>query len=228
MDLLAFAKGPLLHLSVVVFIVGIVWRLTGIFLLRGKRNLSEPRNVQMWKGLRLTALRSWPRKEFMGPSALWEANSYIFHFALFAVVLFGAPHILFLADIFKGLLGFDLTDIVGFGWPNLPGGVLYFLSAVSIVSLLAALCHRLVNPVKRLISNFDDYFTWFVTIAPLVTGLLTVSHLGAPYQTLLALHVLSIDLLLLWFPFGKLLHPFTMFVVRGVTGVMFERKGAAL
>ena len=86
----------------------------------------------------------------------------------------------------------------------------------------------LIDPVKRLISNFDDYMSWLVTTAPMVTGMLAYSHIGGPYQTLLGAHILSVEALLIWFPFGKLMHPFTMFVARGVTGVLFERKGAAL
>jgi len=83
--------------------------------------------------------------------------------------------------------------------------------------------------VKRLISNFDDYFSWFVTFAPLATGLLAFSHLaGWPYERLLAFHLLSVELLLVWFPFGKLMHAFTIFAARGATGLIFERRGASL
>jgi nitrate reductase gamma subunit len=86
-----------------------------------------------------------------------------------------------------------------------------------------------VNPVKRLISNFDDYFSWLVTIAPLATGMAAFAHLGGwPYERLLAIHLLSAELLLVWFPFGKLMHAFTIFVARGSTGMLFERKGASL
>jgi len=97
-----------------------------------------------------------------------------------------------------------------------------------VFCLIVVLIHRMVNPVKRLISNFDDYFSWFVTIAPLITGMLATSHIGGPYQILLALHILSVELLLVWFPFSKLMHVFTMFTARAVTGALFDRKGAAL
>jgi nitrate reductase gamma subunit len=79
-----------------------------------------------------------------------------------------------------------------------------------------------------MLSNFDDYFSWFVTITPIATGMLAYAHYGAPYPTLLGLHLLSVELLMLWFPFGKLMHAFTMFIARGVQGVAFERKGASL
>jgi nitrate reductase gamma subunit len=65
-------------------------------------------------------------------------------------------------------------------------------------------------------------------MVPLLTGMMAYSHVGPPYQTTLAMHILSVELLLVWFPFGKLMHAFTIFITRGATGMQFERKGAAL
>jgi nitrate reductase gamma subunit len=229
MSLLEFARGPALQWSLFVFIVGVLWRLLGVLLLRSKKDFSEPRNPAAWKGLRLIALRSWPRREFLAGTAFGEVMGYAFHIGFLVTLFFFAPHVLFLADIAHGLIGTDLTALVGFGWPTLPNGIVTLLASVSVAALVAVLVHRLVNPVKRLISNFDDYFSWFVTIAPLVTGLLAFSHLaGWPYERLLAYHLLSVELLLVWFPFGKLMHSFTIFAARGTTGMLFERKGASL
>lgn len=229
MDLLEFARGPGLQWSINVFIAGVLWRLLGVFLLRTKRDLSEPRNRAAWKGLRLIALRSWPRREFLEGTAFGEVTGYTFHVGFLMSLFFLAPHVLFFADVARGLLGTDLRGLVGFGWPTLPNGIVTLLSAVSVAALLAALVHRIVDPVKRLISNFDDYCSWFVTFLPLVTGMAAFAHLaGWPYERLLAVHLLSVELLLVWFPFGKLMHAFTIFAARGSTGMIFERRGASL
>jgi nitrate reductase gamma subunit len=211
-----------------IFVVGVLWRLVGILLLRGKKDLSEPRNRAAWKGLRLIGLRSWPRKEFLGGTAFGEIMGYTFHIGFFVALFFYLPHILFFEDLAKGLIGVNFKQLFGVAWPYLPGGIIYFFSAVSVAALIAVLIHRLASPVKRLISNFDDYFSWFVTIAPLVTGMLAYGHIGRPYQTLLGLHLVSIELLMVWFPFGKLMHAFTIFAARSIQGIEFERKGAAL
>ena len=228
MDLLAFARGPGMYWAMVIFVVGILWRLVGILLLRRKKELSEPRNRAAWKGLRLIGLRSWPRKEFLGGTAFGEILGYTFHIGFFVALFFYVPHILFFEDIAKGLVGVNFTRVFGFAWPTLPGGVIYFFSAVSLAALIAVLIHRIASPVKRMLSNFDDYFSWVVTVAPIATGMMAFSHYGAPYPTLLALHLLSVELLMVWFPFGKLMHAFTIFAARGSQGVQFERKGAAL
>ena len=228
MDLLSFARGPLMQWAVTIFVVGMLWRIFGIWLLRRKADLSEPRNPAAWKGLWLVLYRSWPRREFIGATAFTETMGYVFHLGFLATLFFFLPHVLFFADMVSGLFGFTFKGVVGVPWPTLPGGAIYFLGAVSVAALIAVLIHRLVNPVKRLISNFDDYLSWLLTIAPLVTGLLAYGHIGAPYQTLLALHILSVDLLLVWFPFGKLMHAFLIVATRATQGMQFERKGASL
>jgi nitrate reductase gamma subunit len=228
MDLLTFARGPGMQWAVTIFVIGVLWRLVGILLLRGRRDLSAPRTKSSWKGLRLLALRSWPRKEFLGGTAFGEIMGYTFHVGFFVALFFFLPHVLYFEDIAKGLIGVNFQRVFGFAWPYLPGGIVYFFSAVSLAALVAVLIHRIADPVKRMLSNFDDYFSWLVTIAPIVTGMLAYSHFGAPYPTLLALHLLSVEVLLLWFPFGKLMHAFTIFLARGTQGVTFERKGAPL
>ena len=61
---------------------------------------------------------------------------------------------------------------------------------------------------------------------PLVTGVVAASHLGARYETLLAIHILSVALLLIWLPFGKLMHFFLVFVTRSQTGAQLSHRGA--
>jgi hypothetical protein len=44
----------------------------------------------------------------------------------------------------------------------------------------------------------------------------------------LAVHLLSVEAMLIWLPFGKLSHAFLIFISRGITGAAFARKGASL
>jgi hypothetical protein len=65
-----------------------------------------------------------------------------------------------------------------------------------------------------------------MTLLPIVTGLLIPLRLGVRYETLLAIHILSVAALMIWLPFGKLGHTFLVFITRGTTGMAFERRGA--
>lgn len=217
MDLLQFARGPALSWAFAIFAFGMTWRLLGILLLKRRPDYSEPRHASSWPGaVKLIITRSWPRREFRQRTIFGQTVGYIFHIGL-AIVVFGfAPHILF----FKGLTGLD--------WPSLPNAVIYLSGAITIAALIVVLGRRLSHPVLRLLSNFDDYFSWLVTFIPVATGMLAVAHLGARYETLLAVHILSVAVLLIWFPFGKLMHAALVFVSRGSTGALFERKGASI
>jgi nitrate reductase gamma subunit len=216
MDLLAFARGPALQWALVIFVLGSLWRLTGILLLRRKPDYTEPRSRATWRGaLKLIVTRTWSRREFRASTAFGQSLGYVFHIGLVVVVFGFVPHILF------------IHSLTGLQWPGLPSSIVYVSGALTVAALVAALVRRLSNPVLRLLSNFDDYFSWLVTVAPVITGLLAVAHLGARYETLLAIHILSVCLLLAWLPFGKLMHVFLVFISRGTTGALFARKGAS-
>jgi nitrate reductase gamma subunit len=158
----------------------------------------------------------WPAKAYARTSLFATINGYVFHIGL-AIIVFGlAQHILVIRNLF------------GVSWPNLPSGVISVVAVITLASLIAALTRRLTNPVLRLISTFNDYWSWFVTVLPVITGLVAVSHLWVPYETLLAVHILSVALFLIWFPFGKLMHAFLVFVTRSETGVVYGRRGVKI
>jgi len=60
-----------------------------------------------------------------------------------------------------------------------------------------------------------------------LTGILLSGETVAGYETLLALHILSAELMIVWLPFGKLMHAGLVFAGRGLMGMNFSRKGAA-
>jgi nitrate reductase gamma subunit len=217
MDLLAFSRGPALKVALVIFCVGVVWRIVGFALLRVRRDLNKPRASilkSMTGGLVAVGSRSWPHPEFIPRTGAGEALGYSYHIGLFIVVLLFGPHIVFLGSL------------LGFSWPGLPSGLITVLSVLTLTLFLAVLFRRVTHPVLRMLSNFDDYFSWFVTALVLATGLAATAHIGGRYETLLAVHILSVDLLLVWFPFGKLMHAFYLFPSRAINGALLARKGA--
>jgi len=218
MTLLEFARGPGLQGALIIFVVGVLWRLVGILLLKHKRDYNEPRYGGLWPlwgGFKMIFTRFWPRKPFQARTAYNETLGYIFHIGLAIIVFGGGFHILFIEDLF------------GVSWPHLPNDVIYLAGVVTLVAMIALLIRRLTHPVLRMLSNFDDYFSWLVTILPVVTGLMAVAHFGARYETLLAIHILSFELMLVWFPFGKLMHAFLFVPSRAASGYIMTRRGAS-
>ena len=214
MTLLDFARGPALQWSLVVLVVGVLWRLLGSLLLMTRRDLAQARrDSKVRDGLSTIASRSLPAHSFEKRIRFQHYSGYAWHIGLFISVLFFAPHILF----FESVLGFD--------WPNLPNGIILFTAASTLALLIALLIRRATNPVLRLISNADDYISILLVILPLLTGMLAFAHIGARYENLLAIHLLSVEALFIWFPFGKLMHTALVMPSRFQAGAYYGRRG---
>lgn len=224
MDLLDFARGPGLVLAVLVFVLGVAWRLAGVLRRPRLPDLSPPRAEAPppWQGaLRGIASGLWPRRTFGSSAFISSLNGFAFHIGL-ALVFFGyAPHIAF------------IERHLGLGWPALPDMVMYLAAGVTILSMLMALLMRLTDPVLKLISNANDWLSWTLTFLPVITGMaviteasaITVARNHTIFRDPLALHLLAFELLLIWFPFGKLMHAFLFPLSRGATGVRFSHRG---
>lgn len=216
MSLLDFARGPAMNFALAVFILGVLWRLLGIALLNFRQTLSKSRKRRLeaiLAGLMVAGSRSWPHPEFIKRTGYGELLGYSYHIGLFIVILAFAPHIVF----FKGLFGIS--------WPALPSAWIHIIAVLTLTLLVAVLVRRLSQRVLRRLSNFDDYFSWFATALVVVTGLMAVGHIGGPYEQVLAWHLLSFELLLIWFPFGKLMHAFFIFPSRAINGYFLKRRG---
>jgi nitrate reductase gamma subunit len=216
MDLLDFARGPALQAAIAIFVFGTLWRAVSLLLMPRTKDKSVPKpgsRSPFFAGIREFIVRSVPAGTISTGSVFHKVNAYAFHIGL-AIIIFGfAPHIVF------------FRDLLGLSWPGLPNNIIYAVGVLTMASLIAALVIRFINPVLRFISTGDDYFSWLVTFLPVLTGLLANSHLVTRYETLLAVHILSVDLFLIWLPFGKLMHWMLVFVSRGQIGAHLAHRG---
>jgi nitrate reductase gamma subunit len=181
MRLLDFARGPGLHWALVIMVTGSFWRVADLALRRGERNLH------------------WARKGLHVPNQRWQLDSYTMHAGLL-IVLFGfAPHVLVIGAL------------TGLQWPSLPTVVVLAAAVISLAAMVAVLSHRMTTAEPSIFSVFDDYFTWSAVFVAMLTGLLCYPHVGGapafgPYAMLLTAHLLAVELLMVWLPFGKLIH----------------------
>lgn len=226
MDLLDFARGPGLAFAAVVFVLGVAWRL--VIVLRRPRlaDFSPARDgapSEVASAIGFAARGLLPRKGIATRHRGMALNAYVYHVGL-AIVVFGyAPHIAF------------IRRTLGLGWPALPDVVIFIAMGVTFISLLLALWFRLSDPVRRLISNADDWISWSVTFLPFITGMAVLIEPSARilaredtlYRGPVAAHLLTLVLLLVWFPFGKLMHAVFFAFSRGATGIRFGRRGVS-
>lgn len=212
-ELLMWVRGPALQFATVVFVLGVVVRIFEILILGRKANLAEPRGSAVAGGLRTIITRTVPDRGTLQRSTFNVVAGYVFHIGLFITIFLFTPHILLFNDIF------------GVSWPALPTPVIDAVTIVSVITLLAVLLHRISSRVMRFLSRFQDYFVWLVTTLPLVTGYIAFHRIGLPPPQLIAIHILSVELLMVVFPFTKLMHTFTLLMARYYNGSIAGYRG---
>ena len=212
-ELLAFARGPAFDIALMIFVAGMLLRLFEVMSLGKKADLSAPRASGVQGGIRTVFDRSLPRKTVFEKEPLRVINGYVLHFGFFIVLFLYGPHI----ELFETALGIS--------WAGLPSGVIDAVGAITIISLVAALVIRLNNKVMRFLSTPGDYVAWLVTLLPVLTGYMAYNHLLLSYTTMLALHLLSVELLMVVAPFSKLTHMFSFASARWYQGFKAGRRG---
>ena len=216
-DFLIWTRGSAFNIAVSIFIVGVLVRLLEILLLGRKTDYSEPRSSGLqaeWKGgLKTIISRSVADKGTFKRAPFVIVVGYIWHIAFFVVVLFFVPHI----EVIKATSGLQ--------WPGLATPLVDAFAVVAMAAMLAMLWHRMTHPVMKFLTTYEDYLVWLVTFLPLITGYIAFHRMIAPYPLALGLHILSVEILLIVFPFTKLMHAFTLFIARWYTGALLGRKG---
>ena len=212
-ELLVWVRGPALQFATVIFLLGVMVRIFEILMLGRKPNLAEARGSAVAGGLRTIFSRSIPDRGTFQRSTFNIVASYIFHIGFLITLFFFAPHILLFRDAF------------GISWPSIPTPIVDATTIVTIIALLAVLVHRLRHPVMKFLSRFQDYLVWLVTILPLITGYLAFHRIGLSPTNLMIIHILSVELLMVVFPFTKLMHTFTVFIARYYNGAIAGYRG---
>ena len=210
---LTWVRSTGLNIAIGIFVLGTLWRLIEIYSLGRKRDLAVPRHRSGASGLHTMFRRSVPPPGMFRRSATSYVAGYVFHIGLFIIVFLFAQHIKL------------IQNLTGLSWPGLPSQFIDATAVVTLATMLLVLVERINKPVKRFISTFGDYAGWTLTFLPVLTGYLAARHLLLSYTTMLALHILSVELLLIFLPFTKLMHVFTLWGSRWYNGNANGHKG---
>lgn len=213
LQFLTWVRGTGLNIAVVIFVLGTVWRLFEIYSLGRRKDLAPARHAAGASGWHTIARRSLPPPGMMKRSPVSYIGGYVFHVGLAILVFLFVPHIKL------------IESLSGLSWPGLPSQVVDAVAVVTLAAMVVVLFDRINKPVKRFLSNFEDYFTWTLTFLPVLTGYMAVKHLVLPYTTMLAIHILCVELLLIVLPFTKLFHVFTLIPSRWFNGDINGKRG---
>lgn len=208
-ELLNWARGPGLTYATIFMVLGLTLRVIEILSLGRPEELAEVRSSGTEDGLKLILKRSLPEVR----NWRYITASYVFHIGLLIVIFFSIPHTQLFRDIF---------GVFWNGWPNY---IIDFFTVLSIAAMVYTLVQRFTDPARRILGRMSDYLAWVVTFLPLVTGYMAFHRLGMDYTLMLAVHILSVELLMIALPISKLTHAITFTMSRWYTGSNNGRRG---
>ena len=206
-----FIRGPMVWVAFLVFILGTVYQVYRFYRLSrpqeryrvripfGKppKDPEEPPDEPVF---------TWSQKmrlSIVGVNPVMVSITTIFHLALVLTPFFVLGHNVLLDLAWQASL------------PSLPEAVTDGLTVVVIAGGVFFLLRRLFYTRVRAISTFYDYLVLLIATAPFITGFMAYHHIG-DYDTIILLHILAGEIMLMAVPFTKLVHMPYFFINRFV------------
>ena len=214
-------SGPLFKISLLVFTVGLIFRL--VQYVRGLDwRLERVAYAHMGKAGVLGAI--WSVLTWILPFGTrgWRTQGFatiaffFFHLGVVICPLFLAGHMVF------------MQDALGFSFPSLPVAVGDVFALLGILGGVMLLARRITLPQVRFLTDRKDIAILGLCLLTLVTGVVARFDLFA-YEFMLGLHMLSGELILILAPFTKLSHMALFFASRAQLGIDYavKRGGAS-
>jgi nitrate reductase gamma subunit len=201
-------RGPLVWVAFLVFIIGTVYQVVRFYSLSRKNpqfRLSKPTGgppqTEAPMGAPVLTFGQRLRLSIAGTNPVMIAVTTVFHVLLVLTPFFVLGHNV-LWDLAWGVsppsLSEAFTDVLTL---IVIGGGVYFLG------------RRLFMARVRAITSAYDYLILAIATAPFVTGFLAYRHLF-DYDTVILLHMLAGEIMLMAIPFTKLVHMPFFFINR--------------
>jgi nitrate reductase gamma subunit len=213
-----FIRGQLISIAFVIFILGLIFQLFQFFKLTKKKEwvyppsqiTSEKKTAGQWVAFCLVSLNG----------TLWKTDplmmimTSVFHVFLISVPIF--------------LLGHNIVLDQSWGlslW-SLPESITDILTVVVLICAAFFLARRLCLARVRAITTTYDYVILLIAAAPFLTGYFAY-HQWFNYDTVMTLHILAGEVMLITIPFTKLGHMLFFFLYRFLIGSEYSfAKGA--
>ena len=213
----SFVEGPLLWISILVFIIGSLIR-AALFLVVSRKKDKIIYQHFKWKYILITFIR-WllPLNRDVVKNPVFTVLGYVFHICLIVVPIWFSGHIMLWEE-----------SRFEWYWTPLPDGLADWMTLIFLAIALFLLLRRIFSADIRLISGWADYVLLIVIALPFLTGYFlshgTLDNVGFLGDNMTLLHMLSGELMLILIPFTKLSHFILFFFSRGSTAVEFGRR----
>jgi len=212
----SFLIGPMLWLSLLIFVGGLTWRavqyvkgldwrLERVAYAYGGKNGWKGALWSVFKWLIPFGTHSWRQQGFTAVAF------FLFHLGVVIAPLFLAGHMVI------------MREMLGFSFPALPVWAGDVLAVCGIAGGLMLLVRRIVLEQVRFLSNWQDWSLLALCLLVLVSGVMARFQ-AEGYMNWLVMHVFCGELILILAPFTKLSHIVLFFMSRGQLGMDFAIK----
>ncbi len=190
------AKGPLFIVCFLFFIGGIIYRVFQLYTMTKKKQKEVCPVAAIRKSSdeekKFQGLIAF-KNSVLGKHPVMMIVSTLFHLLLLVTILFAMGHNVL------------IEEAIGISFFSLPDAATHTLTYVAVAGILFFMVRRLVIPQVFALSGFHDYFLLLLTAVPVISALIAYEQ-WLPYKTMITIHVLSADLLMVMLPFSKLGH----------------------
>lgn len=207
--------GAFLWVTFTIFLGGLAVRMAFLFRLSRKKDSVFYNHVSLSWGFKsiLHWILPWASAS-MRQQPFFTLMVFSFHLTLLTVPLFLDAHNIMWDEAF-GLSLWSMPDMLA-----------DVMTIILIATAVFLIIRRIWRAEVRILTSAWDYALLILTTAPFITGFFAY-HQWGPYETLLILHILSAQVLLILIPFTKLSHMILFFFTRAFIGFeMGGRRGA--
>lgn len=206
-----FIEGPLILVSFIIFFSGILLQIYSFFSLTQEKERAilpiEIKKQNLPKGL-AARVRTWIRRlkgTVFGSHPVVMVVTSVFHLLIFIVPIFLLAHNILLEAAW-GIRFWSLPEPISDG-----------LTVLVLLGGLFFLCRRVFLRRVRSITTPYDYLILLIALAPFLTGFLAY-HQWFDYRSMMFLHILSGEVMLITIPFTRLAHMIYFFLYRFFIG----------
>jgi len=199
-------RGPLVWVAFFLFIGGTVYQVRAMILLAKKEKTVEP---YMDLKFSLRSLLHWVIPFF---SVNWRKRpvitivTFLFHIGLVFTPIFLLSHNILWRESW------------GITWWSLPEWIADIMTLIVIFCCVFFFLRRVFASEVRFVTYDSDYLILVIAFMPFMTGFLAYHQLLLPHKTMVILHILFGEIMLIAIPFTRLGHMFYFFLTRAFMG----------
>ncbi|RZB29848.1 MAG: hypothetical protein SRB1_02128 [Desulfobacteraceae bacterium Eth-SRB1] len=200
-----FVSGPLVWIAFIIFIGGSLYKIYHM-LSGAKKDMTLFRHMSL--GHSAASLIHWLipfNNQSMRKRPIFTIVSFAFHICLIFTPIFLLGHLIL------------LDESLNISWWSLPEGVADWMTIIVIAGCIFYLVRRLTDPVVQNVTDGSDYLLLAITALPFITGFIAYHQLFA-YKTILILHILTGEIMLIAIPFTRLSHMLFFVFTRALFG----------